>query len=194
MTDLLIYARPEKHRCIICTHMYKVRFNGDHKKTWEPKGSANFVLQNLGFPRFLRFFEFSFEPKPIINTMLVSFTFLASKPSPLQSFFTQLKLVKELSKLFGSGRLDKGRRALEVGRDGSLGGKSFGLTSSSLRRIDSNISSSELGAIIDGETDNIWLSFKLTLKFLWHYSNLKLKAWYRIDHNSGLCVSVTPVY
>lgn len=100
------------------------------------------------------------------NTKLVSFTFLASKPSPLQSFFTRLKLEEEFSKLFGSGRLDKGRRAFEVGLDGNLGGKSFGLTSSSLRRIDSNISSIELRVIIDGETDIIFLCFKQTLKFL----------------------------
>lgn len=131
-----------RNRCKICTHIYKVRCSGIIK-TVRTKGLCK-------------------------NTMLVSFTLLASKASPLESFFTQLKLVEEFSKLFGSGRLDKGRRALEVGLDGSLGGKSFGLTSSSLRRIDSNISSMELRVIIDGETDIIFLCFKQTLKFLWH--------------------------
>lgn len=116
---------------------------------------------------------------------LILVTFLASKLPPLESFFTQLRAAEEFSKSLGSGRLDEGRRALETGRDGSLGGKSLGLSTSSLRRRESSISSIELRAIIDGDTDNISLSqtsivFSDRLKSnSWHCWNLVSKAWSR---------------
>ncbi|PON96532.1 LOW QUALITY PROTEIN: hypothetical protein TorRG33x02_078050 [Trema orientale] len=69
-------------------------------------------------------------------------------------------------KLFGKERLAGGRRPLEVGRAGNAGGKSFGFSSSSLRRSESNISSNELRTINDGDADNIIFFFsKIEFKF-----------------------------
>ncbi|PON44572.1 hypothetical protein PanWU01x14_265570, partial [Parasponia andersonii] len=90
-------------------------------------------------------------------------------------------------KLFGKERLAGGSRPLEVGRAGNAGGKSFGFSSSSLRRSESNISSNELRTIIDGDADNIifFQNLRIQIPKLFTQNQPKKKTQHKNPSNSS---------